>query len=177
MKHIRSRVGIPHPLFGRWTRLALPSLFFLAALYYEELFLKLCCFQSLTFTGAAFTLLFTIPVALLLGLLCGSLSPRHGRLLLILLTALLSLWIGAQIIYYRLFKTFLSLFSLTKMAMVAGAFGGMAMGNILDNWFPVVMMAIPVILAILLRRSSPTDRRLPVCGCAGPLWPPRCSLR
>jgi len=157
MKYIRSRVDISHPFFGRWVRLALPSLFFLAVIYYEELFLKLCCFQSLTFTGASFTLLFTTPVALLLGLLCGSLFPRRGRPLLILFTALISLWLGTQIIYYRLFKTFLSLFSLTKMAMVAGAFGGMAMGNILDNWFPVVMMAIPVILAVLLRRRLLPD--------------------
>jgi len=161
MKQIQTRFDGTSSPFGRWARLALPSLFFLAVIYYEELFLKLCCFQSLSFTGAVFTLLFTTPVALLLGLLCGSLSPRRGRPLVILFTALISLWLGTQIIYYRLFKTFLSLFSLTKMAMVAGAFGGMAMGNILDNWFPVVMMALPVVLAVLLRRTLLPDGQEP----------------
>ena len=52
-----------------WARLTRPSLFFLLAIYYEELFLKLYCFHSLSLSGAVFTLLFTIPVALLMGLL------------------------------------------------------------------------------------------------------------
>lgn len=84
--------GLPIP--ERWRRLALPSLFFAAVIYYEELFLKLYCFYSLSPVGMLFTLLFTLPVALLLGLLCGGLPPRQGRVLLPLLTLLLSLWIG-----------------------------------------------------------------------------------
>ena len=147
--------GLPIP--ERWRRLALPSLFFAAVIYYEELFLKLYCFYSLSPVGMLFTLLFTLPVALLLGLLCGGLPPRQGRVLLPLLTLLLSLWIGAQAIYYHLFKTFLTIFSLTKMAMVAGAFGDMATMEVLVNWFPVLMMAIPVILSFLVRQRLVPD--------------------
>ena len=116
--------------WAKWGRLAAPSLFLLAVIYYEELFLKLYCFRSLTAAGAVFTFLFTLPVALLLGLLCGGVSPRRGRALLPLITALVSLWIGAQLVYYHLFKTFLTIYSLTKMAMVAGAFGDMAVGQV-----------------------------------------------
>ncbi len=143
--------------FGRWTRLALPSLFLAAVIYYEELFLKLYCFHAVSLSGALFTLLFTLPVALLLGLLCGSLSPRRGRVLLPFFIALISLWLGAQSIYYHLFKTFLTIFSLTKMAMVAGAFGNMATLEILINWFPVLMMSIPVVLSILFRSRLVPD--------------------
>ena len=150
--------------FGRWERLAAPSLFFFLTIYYEELFLKLYCFRSLTLSGCLFTALFTLPIALLLGLLCGGLSPRRGRVLLVLCTLVLSLWLGAQAIYYRLFKTFLTIFSVTKMAMVAGAFGDMAATEILVNWFPVLMMALPLVLAILLRKrlisSSPIRKGL-----------------
>lgn len=137
----------------RWRSLAAPSLFFLAIIYYEEIFLKLFCFGSLTLPGVVFTLLFSMPPALLLGLLCGGVSPRRGRALLILSILLLSLWLGAQTVYYRLFKTFLTIFSLTKMTMVAGAFGDMALGEVLVNWFPVVMMTIPLVLAIWLREK------------------------
>ena len=141
----------------RWTRLVRPSVFFLLSIYYDELFLKLYCFGSFSPTGALFTLLFTLPVALLLGLLCGGVSPRRGRVLLPLCTGLISLWLGAQAIYYRLFKTFLTLFSLTKMAMVAGAFGNMAASEILLNWFPVLMMAVPVVLSLALRKKLVPD--------------------
>lgn len=138
-------------LYRRWRPLAAPSLFFLGVIYYEELFLKLFCFGSLTLPGVFFTLLFSLPTALLLGLLCGGLPPRWGKRLLVLCTFVLSLWLGAQTVYYRLFKVFLTIFSLTKMAMVAGAFGDMALGEVLVNWFPVVMMVIPVILSFWLR--------------------------
>lgn len=136
-----------------WKRLVRPSLFFLLAVYYDELFLKLYCFGSISPTGALFTLLFTLPMALLLGLLCGGVSSRRGRILLPLCTGVVSLWLGAQAIYYRLFKTFLTLFSLTKMAMVAGAFGNMAASEVLLNWFPVLMMAVPVILSLVFLKK------------------------
>ena len=54
-------------LWSRWRRLAAPSLFFLGVIYYEELFLKLYCFHGLSLAGAVFTLLFSIPIAMLLG--------------------------------------------------------------------------------------------------------------
>lgn len=148
----------PKPFFTEnWRQLAAPSLFFTAVIYYEELFLKLFCFHALSVSGAVFTLLFTIPMAMLLGLLCLSVSPRRGRFLLVAATGLVSLWIGSQAIYYRLFKTFLTIFSLTKMTMVAGAFGDMAATEILVNWFPVLMMVIPVVLAVLFRRRLISD--------------------
>ena len=136
-----------------WKKLAAPSAFFLLVIYYEEIFLKLYCFYEVTWAGAFFTLVFSIPIALLLGLLCGGVGGRTGHRLLVLCTALLSVWMGSQAIYYRLFKTFLTLFSLTKMAMVAGSFGDMAVGEIMMNWTPILMLSIPVMLACLLREN------------------------
>ena len=147
----------PPALWEKWGRLTAPSLFFLAVIYYEELFLKLYCFRSLTVEGAFFTLLFTVPVALLLGLLCGGVSPRRGRVLLVLCTGLASLWIGAQLVYFHMFKAFLSLFSLTKMAMVAKSFGETAVGNVLASWFPILMMATPTVLAWVFRARLVPD--------------------
>lgn len=140
----------------RWRFLARPSLFLFFILYYEELFLKIFCLHTVTGAGLLFTFLFSIPIALLLGLLCSSVKGRMGQWLLVGITALLSLWIGAQTVYYHLFKTFLTLFSMTKMMMVAGAFGDMAVGEILMNWFPILMMTLPVILAVLLRKRIMT---------------------
>ncbi|NBI11246.1 hypothetical protein D1641_14705, partial [Colidextribacter sp. OB.20] len=148
------------PLQEKWGRLAAPSLFLLAVIYYEELFLKIYCFRALTPEGAVFTFLFTLPVALLLGLLCGGTAPRRGRVLLPLCTALASLWIGTQVVYFHMFKTFLSLFSLTKMTMVAKSFGETAVGNVLASWFPITMMAAPTVLAIVYRKRLISDRAL-----------------
>lgn len=146
----KEKRGKPGDAWRERRRLAVPSLFFLGVIYYEELFLKLFCFHTLTLSGAMFTLLFSAPIAGLLGLWCGGMTPRKGRVCLVACTALLSLWIGSQSVYYHLFKTFLTAFSLTKMGMVAGAFGDMAMGEVLYNWFPILMVTIPFVLAVLL---------------------------
>lgn len=145
-------------LRAKWRPLAAPSAFLLGVICYEELFLKLYCFRSLTVEGTLFTCLFTLPPALLLGLLCGGVSPRLGRILLPACTGLASLWIGSQLVYYHLFKTFLSIFSLTKMVMVAKSFGEMAVGNVLASWFPILAMCIPTILSIALRKRLIPDR-------------------
>ena len=164
MNHLISKSLIgkfrERPSLQRCRRLAAPSLFFLAVIYYEELVLKLICFHSLTIPGVIFTFLFSLPPALLLGLLCAGVSPEKGRVLLPLCTGLLSLWLGAQAIYYRLFKTFLTIFSLTKMTMVAGAFGDMAVWEILVNWFPVFLMAIPFVFSLVLRSRIITGEPL-----------------
>jgi len=144
-------------LWEKWKRLAMPSLFLLAVIYYEELFLKIYCFHSLTVNGLLFTLLFSLPVAVLLGLVCGGTPVRTGRLLLPLITGLISLWIGSQVVYYHVFKAFLTIFSLTKMLMVAQSFGDIAVGNALANWFPILMMVLPVLAAVLLRARLVPD--------------------
>lgn len=132
----------------QWSSMRMPTLFFLIAIFYEELFLKIYCFGKVSPSGLGFTFLFSIPMAILFGGICGSLGGKKGRVWLIVFTALLSLWIGSQCVYYHLFKTFLTIFSLTKMGMVAGAFGGMATGELILNWFPILMMSLPVICAV-----------------------------
>ena len=163
-------------LSPQYRRLAVPSVFFAAVIFFEEIFLKLYCFHGLTPEGCLFTLLFTLPPALLLGLLCGGTPVRAGRLLLPACTGLVSLWIGTQVVYYHMFKAFLSVFSLTKMAMVAKSFGEMAVGNVLSNWFPILMMLSPTVLAWVFRKAlipapdpSSTGRRLRWAAMAGGL--------
>ncbi len=148
----------PAALWEKWRRLAMPSLFLLAVIYYEELFLKIYCFHALTVDGLLFTLLFSLPVAALLGLVCGGAPVRAGRILLPLIAGLVSLWMGSQVVYYHMFKAFLTIFSLTKMVMVAQSFGEMAVGNVLANWFPILMMVLPVLAAVLLRARLIPDR-------------------
>ena len=140
-------------LWSRWKSLVVPTLFFAGTIYYQELFLKLYCFQSLSLQGAFFTLLFTLPVAVVLGLLCSLATPKHRKWLFLVFTLIFSMWMSVQTVYYHLFKTFMSLFSVTKMAMVAGAFGNMAAGEVLLNWFPILMLSLPMIPALLWHKK------------------------
>ncbi|MBQ3135267.1 MAG: sulfatase-like hydrolase/transferase [Oscillospiraceae bacterium] len=136
----------------RWQRLAKPSLFFFLSLVYQEFFLKLYCFRVIPVRGLIVTALFTVPIALLLGLWCAAVKPKTGQRVLLIVTAVLCVWLASQAVYYRLFETFMSLSSLVRTPMVAGEFGGMALGNILKSWFPILMLSIPFVGAVVGRR-------------------------
>lgn len=135
-----------------WMRLIRPTLFFFLTIVYAEFFLKLYCFRVIPVRGLIFTALFTLPIALLLGLWCAAVKPKTGQSVLLIVTAVLCVWLASQAVYYGLFETFMSLSSLVRTPMVAGEFGGMALGNILKSWFPILMLCIPFVGAVVGRR-------------------------
>ena len=138
-------------------QLLLPSLFFWVTITYQEFFLKLYSFREITLQGAVYTILFSLPLAMLLGVCCFALRPRYGRGLLLCATALLCVWMATQTTYYYLFKAFLSLASLFRVKMVAGEFGGLAVTNTLRCWFPILAESLPFIAAVLLRKRLVPD--------------------
>ena len=135
----------------RWQMLIKPSLFFFLTIVYGEFFLKLYCFRVIPMRGLIFTALFTLPIALLLGLWCAAVRPKTGRRIFLITTAILCAWLASQAVYWRLFEKFLSLSSLIRTPMVAGEFGGMALGNILKSWFPIMMLCLPFAGAVFGR--------------------------
>lgn len=126
-----------------WLPVIKPSLFFFLQIIYQEFFLKLYCFRVIPVRGLIFTALFSLPISLLLGLWCAAVKPKTGRRILLAATATGCVWLSAQAVYYRMFETFLSLSSLVRTPMVAGEFGGMAVGNILKSWFPILVLCLP----------------------------------
>ncbi len=144
------------------------SVFFLLSIFWQEVFLKLYCFRLVPVRGLLLTLLFSVPIAMLLGVWCCAVRPGTGQRLLIFLTAVLCIWLGTQTVYYHLFQTFLSLSSLIRVGMVAGEFGGLAVQNVVRCWFPVLMHALPWAAAIVLRRQMIPER--PVSGAGKRQW-------
>ena len=133
-------------------RLLVSSLFFFLLFCDLELFVKAAC-GLFTWSGTGWTLLFSLPPAALLGLLCAAVPVRAGRVLLIVCTGLLTVWLGAQMVYYDLFQTLFSLFSVTMAPMVLGDFGGEAAGLIGRNLLRILFLAVPLVLSVVFRRQ------------------------
>ena len=149
MAHTRERQLWDERIKGQVLDVVRPSLFFLLSIVYQEVFLKLYCFKVIPMRGIVCTVLFSLPVALLLGLWCCAVKPRNGRRVLLGVTAVLCIWMATQTVYFYLFKTFLSLSSLVRVRMVAGEFGGLAVANTVKCWFPIVMESLPFGVAII----------------------------
>lgn len=143
-----------------------PTTFFAAALLWQELWVKVFCVHALTAENMAVTALFVLPAAILLGLLCGSVPRRAGQVLLPVLTGLATVWMGAQVAYYSLFRTYLSLYSVTQAGMVLGNFGMDAVFTVLTSWLPLLLVLAPFVLSLVLRRRLVPESR--------ERWPWRC---
>lgn len=159
MQRIKKKPLLDENAKRQFARLCLPSLFFWILIVYQELFLKLYCFQVIPVRGVVCTALFSIPIAMLLGLWCCSVQPKNAGRVLLGGTAALCAWMATQTVYFYLFKTFLSLSSLLRVKMVAGEFGGLAVINIIRCWFPILMECLPFAAAVALRGRLFCERR------------------
>ena len=128
-----------------------PTMFFWAGLLWQELWVKVFCVQGLTAENMAVTALLLLPLALLLGGMCAAVSRRRGRVLLPAAMGVITLWVGAQIAYYSLFRTYLSLYSVTQAGMVLNNFGMDAVYAVLSNWAPLLLVLAPFGLSLVLR--------------------------
>ena len=86
-------------------------IFFPITIIYFESVLKISLFKTLVGTGYLNMLLFSIPIGLLMSLLITNFREKENKIILILLTILLSSIYISQFIYYKIFSTFLSLYS------------------------------------------------------------------
>lgn len=129
-----------------------PTVFFWAALIWQELWVKVFCVHSLTGESMAVTALLVLPPALVLGALCAAVPRRVGTALLPVIMGVITLWMGARVAYYSLFRTYLSLYSTTQAGMVLKNFGMDAVFTVLTSWLPILLVLVPFVLSLVLRR-------------------------
>ena len=129
----------------------LTYLYFPFTILWMELFVKLSC-GFMVEDGALFTCLFTIPVSIILTVICTlTNSQTFNRGLSLILTTVLSIWYNAQVVYYNVFGTFLIVSSIAN-----GGTGqalnsiDMIMTAIQSRLFYIIMIFIPLVLSIIL---------------------------
>ncbi len=132
--------------------LAMPTFFFFGLIMVLEVLLKLFC-GIFTWRGLLLTALFTLPIAALLGLLSACVKEKAGRVVLMVASALVTVWIGIQIVYFDLFKTFLSLFSLTMAGMVMEDFGTQTVNLIIQNLPKIFLLLALFSLPVMFRKK------------------------
>ena len=135
-----------------------PILFFPLALFFMECVVKVCLLGSLFDRGLVYTLMFTIPAGLGCSVLCALWGRRANRILSIALMSLISLWYMAQTVYYTIFKTFLTLYSVGGTGKVL-KFWREILTGIGDALFPLLLLAIPLVFLCLFGgRYTPYGR-------------------
>ncbi len=121
--------------------------FFIASFAYLELLFRLWIFKSLSF-DCLFPFLFAFSGGSLLFLIVSLIPAKASRIVSFVISALLSLIYAVQIIYYCVFHTPLSLYSLGGAGDVV-QFYDIIVETVLKNMMVIVLLFAPLTLLIL----------------------------
>ena len=170
----RSKVSFPRVGRTRKENLLLTFstvLYFIAVFWWLEMAFHFAMFDGFSLKFF-YPILFSIPMGGFFGLLCNlSPSKMANYIITCVLTFLLSLICGVEIVYYSIFTTFTPVFSMIAQGTAAQAIGfgpflAQGIANIWTNIFSIILILIPFIFILTIGRTllSYRQRKLPVHG-------------
>lgn len=119
---------------------------------YLEMIFKIVVLKSVRIDDIMFTLLFSMQIIMVLNLLCNVFKKKVSKIILIISTIILTFYFSVQAIFYKLFSVPFSFMTL-GLAGNALDFTSIIKDAILQNWFTLLLIAIPLILIICLHKK------------------------
>ena len=133
-------------------------IFFPILILYFETFLKVFIYETVFNIGYVYMCFFSLPLGLLFYLLSTSFNKKANKILFYSIVSLLSIYYGAQIIYYRIFYTFTSLYSILIGAGKALSFADVLFSAIFDNIPELITIILPLIILFVFHRKIQFDK-------------------
>lgn len=127
-------------------------LFIPLSLIYMELAFKFWCFGSVSAKGAVYTTLLSGAFGFALSLSC-CVGKRFSRATATVWLVIAFLLFGTQAVYFRIFKAFLALFSVTKAGGVVADFFDQALIGIWNSLPFLLAAAVPLVLWLVFGRQ------------------------
>ena len=125
-------------------------LFFTFAFAYLEFLFHLSVYGGID-SGIVHPLLFAAACGLTLSLLCSFWNKVANAVTAYLLWSVFTVYYIAQFVYYKIFRTFLSLVSIGG-AQDAMNFKSVLLAALKNNWYFIVLFLLPLICLIVLNR-------------------------
>ncbi len=123
----------------------IPILFFIGILMYLELILHLLIYRSISIK-IIYPILFSIPFGIIIGFLTGWFKPLVNKILTWIITSLVCLIFGVQLIYYFIFKTFFSFQTIGMAGDALTEFGDQVISAIISNIGGIILIIVPLLL-------------------------------
>ncbi len=131
----------------------LKLLFFPLLILYYETILKVFIYETVFNIGYVYMCLFSIPLGLLFYLLTTGFNEKTNKILFYAILSFLTLYYGVQIIYYRIFYTFTSFYSIIVGTGKALEFVDVLVSALFNNIIELIMVFLPIILLIYFRKK------------------------
>lgn len=127
-----------------------PSIYFFVSILFLEIVVKIILCKHFINLGHLYTFIFTIPIAIILGLICKLSKEKVNKVLLFTITVIITIYFEIQYIFYTLFSVPFS-FSTIGLANQALDFTNIIKETIINHFFPFLILLLPLILLIILK--------------------------
>jgi len=131
----------------------LKILFFPLLILYYETILRIFLFDAVFNMGYIYMCLFSFPLGLLFYLLSKAFNEKTNKILFYGIVIFLTLYYGVQIIYYRIFNTFTSWYSILAGTGKVLWFKDIIISVLLDNIFELIIVFLPLVLLLIFHRN------------------------
>jgi lipoteichoic acid synthase len=135
-------------------------IFFISTIAYLELVYKLWNFKELSL-DYIFPVLFALSVGAALFLISGLFPVKANRIVTIFLTSFLIIVYGIQLIYYSIFRTPLSIYSITG-ADDTIQFIDIIFSAIINNIVALILLFVPLVFLLVFSRKFSFSRIKPM---------------
>lgn len=135
--------------------------FFPAVLLFMELVTKVYCFGVVLDRGLLYLVLFSLSVGLACAALGSIWAPKVNKLVSLVLLLVITAAFCVQAVYFTIFDTFFTLFSITGAGEALGEFWPVALDGIVRTAIPLVLLLMPFFLFLVFKKSLTPARRQP----------------
>lgn len=129
-------------------------LFFPAAVLYMEIIVKISCFEEIPLSAFFYTSLFSVSAGLLFSLLISTFTFGINRLVAILLLALTTLIFMIQVVYFHIFRTFGTVYSIFTGTDAITKFPEAALTGIKGSLTYLLLLLLPLFVFILIQKHN-----------------------
>ena len=126
--------------------------YYILFIIYEEIVLSCLLFKI--FPSSIWLIaLFSIPLAIILNIISSIFKPKVNKIITYIITTFIIILFGAQIVYYSMYESILSFYSILNGGQVA-EFMDVIFDMILRNWYGILLFALPIIVLIILHKTK-----------------------
>ena len=129
--------------------------YYILFIIYEELVFSCLIYKTFP-TGIWLIVLFSIPIAIILNILSSTFKPKANKIITYTITIFIAVLFGAQIVYYSMYESILSFYSILNGGQVT-EFMDVIFDMILRNWYGILLFILPIVILIVLHKKKVID--------------------
>lgn len=127
-------------------------IYFILFIIYEELIFSCLIYKEFP-TSFWLIILFSIPIAMVFDVISSIFKPKANKIITYIITIFIIILFGAQIVYYSMYESILSFYSIMNGGQVT-EFMDVIFDMILRNWYGILLFMIPLIPLIILHKKK-----------------------